>query len=481
MSEFTPTPEFEKKVGQAFNVPEPSDEFAGALRARLLRRSSEMKPQTSLRPAWRIAFALTALMIFLVVVFNLPGVATAMKTLFGYLPGVGPVSQDAPLRMLTEPVSVTRDGYTVTVENVLASADKTTLAYRISGIPADAYYEGYDPQPGCRIQIRLPDGSQLDTQAGYLGSHEGADEIIGQYNFPSIPADVNALTFWLPCLDLLYHDKTPADWEIPLRLTLAPPDLTLVPIIEVEPTVTMAQPVAAPSPVPVTPAELTLEQVIPAPEGYILVGSFSLLDQPENIHLGDWFYLEDGIVSDASGQEFPFSASPIGYQFSDLNDPFRAIDSTIQGGRWAIQVQSTEFAWPITFAVNTTRAVSRCEPVKFEFDTGPSPQVGQEWGLEKDLELCDGQKIHLKSAFLRSAQRLDITYTTDIPNLRYLWLSFDGYGSHGGGGWCEPNGECFSGVQYNDGIPTGKLTAVFTGELDIVMEGPWQVQWRPEE
>lgn len=482
MSEFTPNPEFEKKIRQALAVPGPSAAFSNALRVRLITRSSEMKPRTSLRPVWRIAFALTALIVFLLVVFNLPDVATAMKTLFGYLPGVGPVSQDAPLRVLAEPVSVTRDGYTISVDKILASADKTTIDYRISDIPAQAFYEGYDPQPACRIQLRLPDGGQLDIDGGYSGVQEGADLISGQYSFPPIPVDVNELVFWLPCIDQLQHDKTPANWEIPLRLIPAPPDLTLVPIIEVQPTDDV-KPDAAPVPAlaPETPADLTLEQIVPAPQGMILVGSFALLNQPANIHLGEWFYLEDGTVSDASGQELSFSASPEGYGSADLNDAFRPLDDTIQNGRWAIQIQPAEITWPITFTVHSTQAVSRCEPVKFEFDTGPSPQVGQEWVLDQDLELCDGQKIHLKSLFLRSDARYDFTYTTKTPNLRYIILEFDGYASNGGGGWCEENGECFTGVQYNNGVPAGKLTAIFTADLNIVLAGPWQIHWQPEE
>ena len=58
-------------------------------------------------------------------------------------------------------------------------------------------------------------------------------------------------------------------------------------------------------------------------------------------------------------------------------------------------------------------------------------------------------------------------------------IMYEGYGPHGGGGQCEANGACFAGVQYNDGIPKGKLTGVLTGELDIVLTGPWQVQWQP--
>jgi hypothetical protein len=487
MNEFTPIPKLEKKVRQALNVPAPSAAFSNGLRTRLIARSSEMKPQTFRRPIWQIAFVAIALLAVLFITFNLPGVATALKNLFGYLPGVGPVSQAAPLRILAEPVSVTRDGYTVTVEKILASADKTALSYRISGIPAEAYYQGYEPQGSCRIQLRLPDGTQLDTLAGYLGTREGADEITGEYNFAPIPGNLNALTFWLPCLDLIDHTRAPANWELPLRLAPAPPDLTLVPIIKVEPATATAQPetnasakaTTSPTPTPVTAAELKLEQVIPAPEGYILVGSFALLDQPASIHLGEWFFLEDGVVTDASGQAFMFSASPKGYEFSDLNDPFRVLDTTIQSGRWAIQIVPAEFAWPVTLTVNSTRAVSRCEPVNFEFDTGPSPQVGQEWKLNKDLELCHGRYVHLISAFLRSAGRYDITYTTDLPNLRQLWLEFDGYGPHGGGGQCEENGDCFAGVQYNDLTPSGKLTGILTGELDIVLTGPWQVQWQP--
>lgn len=488
MNEFTPAPEFEKKIRQALAVTGPSLEFSNALRAKLLTRSSDMKPQPSLRPAWRVALVFVVLVFFVLVVFNLPGVAAAMKTLFGYLPGVGPVSQDAPLRVLAEPVSVTRDGYTIRVDKILASADKTSLDYHIAGIPTEAFYNEYDSQPACRIQLRLPDGTQLDTLGGYSGSSEGADTISGQYSFPPIPADVNELVFWLPCINQLDHDQTPSDWKISLRLAPAPSDLTLVPIIEVQPTeiglpvtVQPDAPTPAPTPAPATPAELTLEQVIPAPEGYILVGSFGLLDQPANIHLGEWFYLEDGIVTDASGQEFPFSASPNGYGFADLNDSFRPLDDIVQNGRWAIQIQPAEFDWPITFTVRSSQAVSRCDPAKFEFDTGPSPQVGQEWKLDKELELCNGQKVYLASLFLRSENRYDFTYATDIPNLRHLWLELEGYSSNGGGGWCEGNADCFTGVQYNNGAPSGKLTAIFTGELDIVLEGPWQIQWQPEE
>lgn len=488
MNEFTPTPGFEKKIRQALAVPGPSLEFSKGLRAKLIARSSEMKPQPFLRPAWRIAFVFALLFFFVLVAFNLPGVAAAMKTLFGYLPGAGPVSQDAPLRVLAEPVSVTRDGYTIRVDNILASADKTTLDYRISGIPTQAFYDGYDPQPACRIQLRLPDGTQLDAVGGYSGSSEGADAISGQYSFPPIPTDVNELVFWLPCIDQLDHGQTPPNWEVPLRLAPAPPDLTLVPIIEVQPTETgmpaTDQPDAVTSdPVlaPVTAAELTLEQVVPAPQGTILVGSFALLDQPANIHLGEWFYLEDGTVSDASGQEISFSASPEGYGSADLNDAFRPLDEIVQNGRWAIQLEPAEIVWPLTFTVHSTQAVSRCEPAIIAVDTGPNPQVGQEWVLNEDLELCDGQKIHLKSLFLRSDTRYDFTYTTEIPNLRYIILEFDGYASNGGGGWCEDNGECFTGVQYNNGIPVGKLTAIFTADLNIVLEGSWQVQWQPQE
>lgn len=489
MSEFTPTPEFEQKVRQALDVPAPSASFSNGLRARLIARSSEMNPQTSLRPTWRIAIAVLTALVFLLAVFNLPAVVTAMKNLLGYIPGVGPVSQNAPLRILAEPVSLTRDGYTLSVDNALASADETLIFYHISGIPAEAYYQGYDSQGSCRIQLRLPNGTQLDTQGGETNYGDGASQIDGKITFPPIPADVTEITLWMPCLDSLDHNKTPTDWELPLRLVPAPPELTVVPVIEVAPTFEITPPAAdvpavataTPAPSTATPAEIKLEQVVPAPGGTILVGSFALLDAPADIRLADWFSLTEGTVTDASGREFAFQPEPTGYGFLDLNDPALFIDAETPAwsGRWAIQIDGTEFTWPLTFTVRQVEAISRCAPVTFEFDTGPNSQVGQEWKLDQDLELCDGARVHLISIYRRNAQRIDITYTTDTPGLCHLPLKFDGYGNTGGGSGCEANGDCFTGVFYNDGAPSGKLTGVLTGELEVTLAGPWQVQWQP--
>ena len=68
-----------------------------------------------------------ALMILLVLLALglLTGVAYAVGRSLGYIPGVGIIDQSVPLRLLAEPVTITRYGVTITVTDAVLSADKT--------------------------------------------------------------------------------------------------------------------------------------------------------------------------------------------------------------------------------------------------------------------------------------------------------------------------------------------------------------------
>src|SRR5690349_2544830 len=68
------------------------------------------------RPALAILLAILALLV-------LTGVAYAIGRSLGYIPGVGFV-QPASLRVLAEPVHETRDGVTVTIEQVVVDAER---------------------------------------------------------------------------------------------------------------------------------------------------------------------------------------------------------------------------------------------------------------------------------------------------------------------------------------------------------------------
>ena len=78
---------------------------------------------------------------------------------FGYVPGVGFV-REGQIRVLESPVSVTREGVTVTVEQVVLDPERTALVYSVEGIPATAVVSSpMDQHCPYEVSLRLPDGT----------------------------------------------------------------------------------------------------------------------------------------------------------------------------------------------------------------------------------------------------------------------------------------------------------------------------------
>ncbi len=73
------------------------------------------------------------LTLMVVVTLTVPAVAETFQRWIGYLPGFGQV-QDEKLRTLAEPQSQTVDGVTLSVDEVVASEDKTLVKYSLSGV-----------------------------------------------------------------------------------------------------------------------------------------------------------------------------------------------------------------------------------------------------------------------------------------------------------------------------------------------------------
>ncbi len=71
-----------------------------------------------------VTFAILAPMIIGTLVIGPQRVYAAVLQLFGYIPGVGIVDQNSPIRLLAEPVSITRDGITVSVNQVVLTGNR---------------------------------------------------------------------------------------------------------------------------------------------------------------------------------------------------------------------------------------------------------------------------------------------------------------------------------------------------------------------
>ena len=83
------------------------------------------------RPALMILLVLLALGL-------LTGVVYAVGRSLGYIPGVGLVEQGRPLRVLAEPVTVRKNGMSITVKQVVADSSRTFVVYQVDGIsPGD--------------------------------------------------------------------------------------------------------------------------------------------------------------------------------------------------------------------------------------------------------------------------------------------------------------------------------------------------------
>jgi hypothetical protein len=156
MSDLKPSPEFEEKIRKALDVPNADVEFVNKLRNQLAGRPVKMKSRFMMKPAWAYAFVIVALAL----IASAPSAVTALKRLFGYVPGVGLVENTGNLRMLAEPVSVTRDGVTLTIKNVFVYADRVELKYEVNGIaPENDGWQAEDgmqtPTAFCGEQVSL--------------------------------------------------------------------------------------------------------------------------------------------------------------------------------------------------------------------------------------------------------------------------------------------------------------------------------------
>jgi hypothetical protein len=246
MTENYMTGTFADAVSLSFDVPEIRPEFVAGLYADLMQRAEAQahsrRAGLHLRPAWIVTLAILALLILGTLVIGPQRVYAEFAKLLGYIPGVGLVDENSPIRVLAEPVSVTRDGVTMSVTSAFLTTEKSIINYGASGVPLSAYPIGEAGKGGCieTDYFLLPDGTKLDV-ANVMGP---------------LPANLNRVTLVIPCIFNTLPGTVPTDWELPLRFIPAPPDFTMIPVTEIPPTPTSIRqtstPVQAENPLTIT-------------------------------------------------------------------------------------------------------------------------------------------------------------------------------------------------------------------------------------
>ena len=301
MNDFTPSTQLEDKIRAAIAVPQALPEFVNQLYTDLMHQASLKNRKVLrpfyLRPAWIAFLVVIALVIGSTLIIGPQRVYAAVRQLFGYIPGVGIVDQSAPIRILAEPVVVTRSGITLTVTEATLSADKTVVVVNIKGVPLDAYPSS-ESDPGCpgTARLRLPDGTLLE--GGTIGGGNWSF-FQSRLEFGSLPASVNEATLIVDCIGGTIPGKLPENWEVSMHFVPAPPEMTVNPVIEISPSPVQTDQAGTPAS---SQSLLTLEKYVELEDGYILIGAFHTINLANGLTISGSDQTGILKITDANGQ-----------------------------------------------------------------------------------------------------------------------------------------------------------------------------------
>ena len=411
MSDLNPTPEFEEKVRKAVSVPDANPEFVNHLRNELARRPAKMKPSLVFRPAWAMAFV----MALAVIVVSVPGVASAIGRLFGYVPDVGLVENTGDLRMLAAPASLTRDGVTLIIKHVFVYEDRVELSYEVEGIAPfndrnQSEDAGTNPTAFCGgmnigdapnkdgdALLRLPNGSILERD--HTGKYPQNVFAMKPVYDTKLPADVTELTLVLKCLPNARLGAVPENWEVPFKLATIP-EGTVVgkPVTNVNVT---SEPVAT---------EHATPQIVPSSHQVTFT-----LERVAQTEAGPIFYIRMQIADPDPAVVMAIPRDV--YLIDSLGQKIQLMNNTMYSEDPATVWEFVPTTKPVdgVLTLVVADAVMKYAPLNeatFTFNAGENPQYNQTWTLNKEFNIA-GYKVNVES--VRAANFDDIK---DNPEMR---------------------------------------------------------------
>jgi TolB protein len=468
MTDRMPSPEFEEKIRGAISAPEADAKFVNGLRSRLIETAAQKKARRARffpRPAWQ--WVLTVLVVLLIAFFAIgpQRVVAAMQKIFGYIPNVGMVDQSSPIRVLAEPVKLERDGYTMTVESAVVDSQRTVITFSVEGISIAAANAGGEGAANCMgmPSLLLPTGTTLGwTDAQSTGWGTGYRE---QLISEPLPLDVNEATLTVPCISDMPPGGAPENWQFALRFVPAPPDMTVMPVIDITPSPDETGAGSGSATEALFGISVTLEKAIQSENGYILIGHIASTDARIVVH--------DPVfkVFDVTGQEIPS-------QYVDLYT-LGMDQATFTQGQWALEVQGYSFAAPLTLRAVSVYA-ELATPVSVPFNPGANLQEGQEIPLNQTLDVL-GYPVRLISArYIVTGDMHGFEISAQVPpELESPGLGLEGIvGGNAGGGGGGPADE--NGVVTITTVTNGSLDGLLSLTLtNVVLKGSWDVNWTP--
>ena len=455
-----PLDPMEEHLQSFFHQPQPSaafqDRLAGRLQAEAL--AARRRPPAG-RRAWVIAAAAVLALAAGVLLAGPQRVLAMLQALSGYIPGVGSVAIEETY-VLPQPVARTQAGITLTVEQVVATADQTLVTVALSQLPESQAANWQ------RSRLRLPDGTDWYAARvpGSFYTDPAENLTRARFEFPALPADTRGLTFIWTQFGGEYQNEPLAEW------TLA---LTLQPVGDTH----LAAQYGSGFPVQenaVTVAAVTLEvlEVINLPQSSL--AHVRWLYPTEH---WDWQLFPDpagAYLEDENGRRYPALAQ----QDALMETARESVTGCPGGGECYINTGFIAFERIADGTARLTLHVPEFnltwEPaLQFDLDLGTAPAEGDVFPLDVELPLpVEDETLPLIGAQI---QRL-----TDLPDAP-LGLSIQP-GEPAAGGmlqietlWFESEGKVNTPwtVRWDGNrVPTGILP-ITAGGAQGRLRGPW--------
>jgi len=499
MSEYSPSPEFEQAMADVLRAPDPPAEFSRSLRADWLAGISRQHAPSSGWVGWRWALA--------VVILIAVGACTCIAVTAGrrvFIPEVGLIEDATLLRVLAQPVSVTRGGITLTVTQVTADSEKTLVKFEGIGLHANiAHWRGVFPGNGGGTYILLPDGTRIESIVGGMNGeifgHAGYG-YLEQHRFPALPKDVSALTLVVPHLAPMPEGAGPADWKLPVRLwstrkgpvppaAVGAPLSTPIRIFQngVYPTVTPVVVVVLPTesadagPFPVytiipQPGEesadgisILPEWVAETDEGLVFAGKI----QSKTLNFSDVDENRAYLIDSRGTQISLFSSitlDTMGASWNEREFPFR-VESKTKDVRFPVRLVIPQI---VIWESNSGSP----EPELFSLDLGQSLQFGDSWEIDRTFEV-NGHSIRVVSASWGQCSEGDcLRFALDVgPEIYGVTVApIDPAVSTFFVSWMVENGRERADVICG-GNPPGGNQEFFIQSLQVNLTGPWSAEY----
>jgi hypothetical protein len=461
MSDMEQFSELEDQIREIMRGSGANPEFVYNLRSKLTGMGL---PKQQSRSIFRLAWALGILLAVLLVAANLPVVAGAVQQLFGFVPDIGLVEQNSPLRVSEAPVAVTREGVTLTLQQVIVYADRVELAYRVDGFSMNrsgSFCSGPEIYPS----LRLPDGTQIAANPVALGGEQTATGYTAGHAFSaSIPPDVSSADFILKCLQGSEHGSAPEDWVVPFNLIAVPQGRPIGKLL-----------VEGNPPQVMQPAEIETNFSFlggaAKDNGYHFFfrfsaqnpGTDSLAVRPFSMYLIDSSGARIELID-----TLPWS-------------PFDQVDI------WEYRAVRTPAPGPMTIYINGVQVYYLAQKASFKFSPGKDAQPGQTWDLDEHFQI-GGQAISVTSArmvevenhkgfaFTIQAEQPGTQISVEVMDMTENDPRFQMWSTIGDP---TPAGVVTTGFVYESSVP--ETLRVTFNTISVLKDGSWKVEWTPSQ